>query len=52
MTFEVVRLIVFSVCFCLIGYIVGWMRNLWQIRQCFPDLYEEMKRRCNDCDNA
>lgn len=48
MTFEIVRLIVFSISFGVIGYIVGWLRNLWQIRQCFPDLYDEMKRRCND----
>lgn len=46
MTFEAVRLIVFSVVFFLIGHIVGWLRNMGQIRKCFPDLYEEMKRRC------
>lgn len=48
MTFETVRLIAFSVGFCFIGYIVGWLRNLWQIRKCFPDLYDELKRRCED----
>ena len=48
MTLEIVRLIVFSAGFFFIGYIVGWLRDLWQIRQCFPDLYEEMKRRCDD----
>lgn len=48
MTFEVARLILFSVTFFFIGYIVGWMRNMWQIHQYFPDLYDEMKRRCND----
>ena len=30
------------------GYIIGWMRNLWQIKVAFPDLYYEMKRRCED----
>ena len=48
MTIETVRLIVFSLFFFFVGYIVGWMRNLWQIRKLFPDLYEEMKRRCDD----
>lgn len=48
MMFEIVRLIVFSLCFFGIGYIVGWMRNLWQIKVAFPDLYDEMKRRCED----
>ena len=48
MTFEAVRLIVFSICFCFIGYIVGWTRNMWQIYKCFPDLFEEMKRRCDN----
>lgn len=48
MMFETARLIVFSICFYFIGYIVGWTRNMWQIYKCFPDLFEEMKRRCED----
>lgn len=46
MTVETARLIAFSLGFGAIGYIVGWMRILWQIYKCFPDLYDEMKRRC------
>ncbi len=30
------------------GYTIGWIRNLWQIRCAFPDVYDEMKRRCNN----
>lgn len=48
MSIETARLIAFSVGFGLIGYTVGWMRNMWQIYKYFPDLYEEMKRRCAD----
>jgi hypothetical protein len=28
------------------GYTIGWMRNLWQLKVAFPDLYDELKRRC------
>ena len=45
MNTETVGLVLLSVGFGLIGYGVGWLRNLWQIRKCFPDLYEEMKWR-------
>lgn len=30
------------------GYTIGWMRNLWQLKVAFPDLYDELKRRCED----
>lgn len=48
---EAVRLIVFLLSFGIISYIVGYivagLRTLGQIRRCFPDLYDELKRRCN-----
>lgn len=31
----------------LTGHAIGWIRNLWQLRIAFPDLYAELKRRCN-----
>lgn len=48
MNTETVGLVLLSVGFGLIGYGVGWLRNLWQIRKCFPDLYDELKRRCDE----
>lgn len=48
MTFDTVRLIVFSIIFCFIGYIIGFMRNLWMLKKAFPDLYDELKRRCEE----
>ena len=30
------------------GYVIGWLKNLNDIRMAFPDLYEEIKRRCED----
>lgn len=48
MTVETARLIAFSLGFGAIGYIVGGMRVMWQIYKYFPDLYDEMKRRCSD----
>ena len=43
---EIILLIVCSVCFGVGGYMFGCVKFLYQLQKVFPDLYEELKRRC------
>jgi len=44
--FEIYFVIPWALIAGVIGYVIGWMKNLNDIRLAFPDLYEELKRRC------
>jgi len=46
--FDIFDAIIYVSIAGLIGYVIGWLKNLNDIRLAFPDLYEEIKRRCKD----
>lgn len=46
--FEIFTIIPLALIASLIGYVIGWLKNLNDIRLAFPDLYEGIKRRCED----
>lgn len=46
--FDIFDVIIFVSIAGLAGYTIGWLKNLNDIRMAFPDLYEEIKRRCED----